>query len=93
MNPRVSAAGRSAIYMVLLGTLLSVIGLIVVISQSGQAKASVLCTILVYLGYWPMLMMGWKTQNLFTSFWLLPVNLIGWSLIGLLIGWFRPGEP
>jgi hypothetical protein len=93
MNPRVKAAARSAIYVSLLGALLSVTALIGVISQSGDPKASMFCTVLVYLGYWPMLATGWSTHNLFASFWLLPVNLIGWSVVGLVVGWFRAGEP
>ncbi len=92
MNPRIRSVGRSGIYLILFGALLSIIALIVVVSESGNAQASTLCTVLVYVGYWPMLVMGWNVQNLFTSFWLLPVNLIGWGLIGLIAGWFQSGE-
>jgi hypothetical protein len=74
----------------LFGALISVSALIVVILKSGEGKASMLCTILVYVGYWPMLAMGWSLQNLFASLWILPANLIGWGVVGFVFGVLMP---
>jgi hypothetical protein len=65
------------------------IALIVVVSQSGYGRPSLVSTILVYLAYWPMLLTGWRTPNLFVSFFVLPANVIGWSLVGFLFGLLR----
>ena len=89
MTPKLKAAGRYSSYTIVLGALLSIIALIVVISQSGFGRPSLVCTILVYLAYWPMLLTGWSTHSLFVSFWVLPVNLIGWGLVGFLYGALR----
>jgi hypothetical protein len=89
MTLKLKAAGRYCSYTTAIGALLSIIALIVVISQSGLGRPSLVCTILVYLAYWPMLLTGWSTHNLFVSFWVLPANLIGWSLVGFLYGLLR----
>ena len=89
MTPNLKAAGRYCIYTTLAGAILSMIALIVVVSQSGYGRPSLVSTILVYLAYWPMLLMGWRTHNLFVSFFVLPANVIGWSLVGFLFGLLR----
>jgi len=89
MTFNLKAAGRYCLYTTLAGALVSIIALIVVISQSGYGRPSLVCTILVDVAYWPMLLTGWSRHNLFVSFWLLPANLIGWSLIGFLYGSLR----
>jgi hypothetical protein len=90
MTSKLKAAGRYCIYTTLAGAILSMIALIVVVSQSGYGRPSLVCTILVYLAYWPMLLTGWSTHNLFVSFLVLPANVIGWSLVGFLFGLLRP---
>ena len=89
MTFKLKAAGRYCIYTTLIGALLSIIALIVVISQSGYGRPSLVSTFLVDVAYWPMLLTGWSTHNLFVSFWLLPVNIIGWSLVGFFYGLLR----
>ena len=90
MTLKFKAACRYCSYTTVIGALLSIIALIVVISQSGFGRPSLVCAILVYLAYWPMLLTGWSTHNLFVSFWVLPANLIGWSLVGFFYGLLRP---
>jgi hypothetical protein len=92
MTSKLKAAGRYCIYTTLIGAILSMIALIVVVSQSGYGRPSLVCSILVYVAYWPMLLMGWSTQNLFVSFVVLPANVIGWSLVGFLFGLLRTRE-
>lgn len=89
MNPQHRIAVRYGLYAALLGAVLSVIALIVVVSQSGFSQSSVFATILVYVAYWPMFLMGWNADNLFVSFAALPVNLVGWVLVGFVLGWLR----
>ena len=89
MTFKFKAAGRYCTYATLLGAILSIIAFIVVISQSGFGRPSLACAILVYLAYWPMLLAGWSSHNLFVSFWVLPANLIGWSLVGFFYGFLR----
>ena len=89
MTRKLKAAGLYCTYTTLFGAILSIIALIVVISQSGFGRPSLVCTVLVYLAYWPMLLTGWGTHNLFVSFWVLPANLIGWSLVGFFYGLLR----
>ena len=86
MRPNLKTAGRYCIYTTLVGAVLSMIALIMVVSQSGYDRPSLVATILIYLSYWPMLLVGWSTHNLFVSFWILPINLIGWSVVGLVFG-------
>ena len=89
MTLKFKAAGRYCTYTTLAGATLSIIALIVAVSQSGFGRPSLICAILVYLAYWPLLLTGWSTHNLFVSFWVLPVNVIGWSLVGFLYGLLR----
>lgn len=89
MTPKSKSAVRYAVVTSLLGAGLSIAGLIIVISQSGYGWPSVLCVVLVYLGYWPVLLIGWSPHDLFVSFWVIPVNVAAWSLVGLLLGWTR----
>lgn len=86
MNPRSKSAVRSSVYAIVIGGILSMMALIVAISQSGFGKASAIGAILVYLAYWPMLLIGWSHESLFVSFWLLPMNLIGWAASGFVVG-------
>lgn len=89
MTLKLKRAGRYCIYGALVGGILSVIALILVVSQSGYAQPSAISTIVVYVAYWPMLLMGWSTHSLFVSFWVLPANVIVWSLTGFLVGSLR----
>lgn len=89
MSPRSKIAVRYALYAALLGAVLSVITLVVIVLQSGYNQPSLFATILVYLSYWPMLLVGWSAHNLFVSFVVLPLNLIGWILVGFVLGWLR----
>ena len=86
MNPNWKIAIRYCVYGIVIGGILSMMALIVAVSQSGFGKPSPFAVILVSTAYWPMLITGWSTHNLFVSFWVLPANLFGWALIGLLYG-------
>jgi hypothetical protein len=72
------------------GVALSVLAMLVVISQSGEARASALCNGLVFSAYWPSLLVGVNRDRFFSSLWLIVLNGVGWSLIGLLIAALRP---
>jgi hypothetical protein len=89
MNPNLKSVGRYGRYAALLGAIFSIAALIVVVSQSGSERPSLVCTILVYVGYWPMLLMGRTLQELFVSFWLIPMNVICWGIVGCLLGLLR----
>ena len=89
MSIRMKTPLRSCVYAVLIGGILSMIALVVAVSQSGFGRPSTLATILVYLSYWPMLAAGWSSHDLFVSLWVLPANLVGWALIGFLFGLVR----
>lgn len=75
-----------AIVAALLGGVLSIAAPIIVISQSGYGEPSTVCTVLVYLAYWPVLLVGWSAHELFVSFWVIPMNVVFWGLAGLLLG-------
>ena len=89
MNNRLKLAIRYCVYAIVIGGILSMMALIVAVSQSGFVKPSPIAAILVYIGYWPMLLTGWSTHNLFVSFWVLPANLIGWGAVGAAFGLIR----
>ena len=89
MKPNLRTAARYCLYATLLGAVLSMLALIVVVSQSGYDSPSLLSTFLVCLAYWPMLLAGWSTHDLLASFWNIPINVLGWSLLGLLLGLIR----
>jgi len=78
-----------AIVAALLGGILSIAALVIVISQSGYGQPSAVCTVLVYLAYWPVLLVGWSAHELFVSFWVIPMNVVAWGLAGLLLGMIR----
>src|SRR5713101_8130666 len=65
-----------AIVAALLGGILSIAALVIVISQSGYGQPSAVCTVLVYLAYWPVLLVGWSAHELFVSFWVIPMNVV-----------------
>ena len=52
MTLKLRAAGRYCTYTILLGAILSIIAFIVVVTQSGFGRPSLVCAILVYLAYW-----------------------------------------
>jgi hypothetical protein len=79
----------SAVMAGLTGGILSIVALVVVISQSGYAEPSNMSIVLTYLAYWPMLLIGIKPHNLFVSFWLVPANIAAWSIIGSLVALIR----
>ena len=89
MKPNLGAAGRYCLYATLVGAVLSMLALIVVVSQSGYDSPSLVSTFLVCLAYWPMLLAGWSTHDLVASFWNILINVIGWSLCGFLLGLIR----
>lgn len=89
MNANIKRAAWYCLYTVVIGGVLSMMALIVAVSQSGFGKPTPLATIIVYLAYWPMLLTGWTTHNLFASFWVLPTNLIGWGAVGFFCGLIR----
>ena|ERR1700680_1935892 len=78
-----------ALVAALLGGVLSIAALIIVISQSGYGEPSTACTVLVYLAYWPVLLVGWSAHELFVSFWVILMNVVAWGLAGLLVGMIR----
>lgn len=92
MRPNLKTAGRYCIYTTVIGVVLSMIALIMVVSQSGHSQPSVVSAFFTYVAYWPLLLVGWSTHNLFVSFWVIPINVIGWCLIGFVFGLFRATE-
>ena len=78
-----------ALLAALLGGILSIAALIIVISQSGYGQPSTVCIVLVYLAYWPVLLVGWSAHELFVSFWVILMNVVAWGLAGLLVGMIR----
>ena len=77
---------RSGIIGFLIGVILSVAALIMVILESGYAHASRACTSLVYVAYWPVMIAGWDTRDIFVSFWIIPINILGWTVVVYLFG-------
>ena len=80
---------RTLLYGVLgllIGGILSVCALLSVISETGYAHASHGSALLVYVSYWPLLVIGWDTRELLASFWVIALNILAWGLAGLLFG-------
>ena len=80
---------RTLLYGVLgllVGAILSVCALVSVVSQTGYAHASPGSALLVYVSYWPLLVIGWDARELFVSFWVIALNILAWGLVGLLFG-------
>lgn len=73
----------------LISATLSIIALVLVVSQSGYAQPSALCITLVYLAYWPVLLLGWSAHDMFTSFSVIPINIFLWAIIGGLLSLSR----
>lgn len=72
-----------------IAVLLSITALVFVILQSGYAQPSALCVMLVYLAYWPVLLLGWDAHDMFTSFSVIPINIFLWGIIGGLLSLSR----
>src|SRR2546421_7352462 len=70
----------------LVGVILGVASLIVVILESGYAHASRVCALFVYIAYWPVIIIGWDMHDLFVSFWVIPANVLGWTIVAYLSG-------
>lgn len=82
MLNKLTFAARYTIAATIVGAVLSVVALIFVIAESGYDHASVLCTVLVYVAYWPMLLIGQSAHDLFLSFWVIPINVGAWAVTG-----------
>jgi hypothetical protein len=75
----------------ILGLFLDLLAFLLVISESGEAHASVLCNAVIYISFWPSFLIGIDKNDFFSS--LLPsvANVLGWMALGLLIAFLRKG--
>ena len=73
----------------IVGAALSVIALVFVIAETGYDHASGLCAVLVYVAYWPMLLIGQSAHDLFLSFWVIPINVGAWAVVGFCASMIR----
>jgi hypothetical protein len=89
MLNKLTFAARYIIAATIVGAVLSALAFIFVIAESGYGHASVLCTVLVYVAYWPMLLIGQNAHDLFLSFWVIPINIGAWAVIGFCASMIR----
>jgi hypothetical protein len=75
-----------SIYAAIASSVMSIIALVFVVSQSGYASASRLCTALVYAAFWPVLLTGYDMRFVFRTLWIIPVNIAIWATIAFLLG-------
>jgi hypothetical protein len=82
MINKLALSARYTIAATVVGAVLSIVALVFVIAESGYDHASVLCAVLVYVAYWPLLLIGKNAHDLFLSFWVIPINVSVWAVIG-----------
>ena len=67
---------------------LSVIAALLIAGESGRATASQATNVLVYLGYWPSLIMGFMKDNICSPRQLI-ANSAGWAALVVFVSLWR----
>jgi hypothetical protein len=62
---------------------LSVIAALLIAGESGRATASLATNIVMYLSYWPSMIMGFMNDNISSPRQLI-ANSTGWAVLGML---------
>jgi hypothetical protein len=65
-----------------IGVALSLVAVVCVVSQSGNAHSSIGCNVIATLAYWPSLLVS-EREKVFKSFYYIGVNGVGWMLLGI----------
>ena len=93
MNDAFRSGWKHFIAFASVAALLSIAALGIVVLESGYAQASKLCVAVVYLAYWPVLLLGVDAHLMFRSFWVVVLNVVAWGLLGVIVGLLRWNKP
>jgi hypothetical protein len=75
-----------SIYAALASSVMSIVALVFVVSQSGYASASRMCNAFMCAAFWPVLLTGYDMRFVFRTLWIIPVNIAAWATIAFLLG-------
>jgi hypothetical protein len=79
-----------AITFAVLSILFTVVATSMVIAQSGYGRATPLCTVSVYVAFWPSFLLQLDRSHLFVELFPFIINCIGWAAVGFILGFLLP---